>query len=61
MSELEFEERIDKLREYWMTAQTDANKSRDALRNILKLCDENRRGIVSEIETIALRALGGLA
>jgi hypothetical protein len=49
------------MRDALHAANTDANNCRDALKDILRLCDENRRGIVSEIETLALRTLGQLS
>jgi len=52
---------IERMRNALHAANTDANKCRDALKDILRLCDENRRGIVSEIETLALRTLGQLS
>jgi len=52
---------IERMRNALHDANTDANKCRDALKDILKLCEENRRGIVSEIETLALRTLGELS
>ena len=52
---------IERMRDALHDANTDANKCRDALKDILRLCDENRRGIVSEIETLALRTLGQLS
>jgi len=52
---------IERMRNALHDANTDANKCRDALKDILRLCDENRRGIVSEIETLALRTLGQLS
>ena len=52
---------IDRMRDALHAANTDANKCRDALKDILGLCEENRRGIVSEIETLALRTLGELS
>jgi hypothetical protein len=52
---------IERMRNALHDANTDANKCRDALKDILRLCDENRRGIVSEIETLALRTLGELS
>jgi hypothetical protein len=52
---------VERMRDALHAANTDANKCRDALKDILRLCDENRRGIVSEIETLALRTLGELS
>jgi hypothetical protein len=52
---------IERMRDALHAANTDANKCRDALKDILRLCDQNRRGIVSEIETLAVRTLGELS
>jgi len=52
---------VNQMREALHRANVDANNFRDALKDILRLCDENRRGIVSEIETLALRTLGQLS
>ena len=52
---------VNQMREALHRANVDANNFRDALKDILRLCDENRRGIVSEIETLALRTLGVLS
>ena len=52
---------IERMREALHAANVDANKCRDALKDILKLCDENCRGIVWQIETIARRTLGELS
>jgi len=41
---------IDAMRNALHDANTDANHYRDALKDILGLCLENRRGIVAEIE-----------
>jgi len=49
---------VNQMREALHRANVDANNFRDALKDILRLCDENRRGIVSEIEGIAQRTLG---
>jgi hypothetical protein len=52
---------VNQMREALHRANVDANNFRDALKDILRLCDENRRGIVSEIEGIAQRTLGVLS
>ena len=52
---------IERMRDALHAANTDANKCRDALKDILRLCEENRRGIVWQIETVARRTLGELS
>ena len=47
------EDDISAMRNALHDANTDANHYRDALKDILRLCLENRRGIVGEIEHIA--------
>ena len=51
------EQDINKMRDALHEANTDANNYRDALKDILRLCLENRRGIVGEIEHIARHGL----
>ena len=51
------EQDINKMRNALHEANTDANNYRDALKDILRLCLENRRGIVGEIEHIARHGL----
>jgi len=53
------EQDINKMRDALHEANTDANNYRDALKDILRLRLENRRGIVGEIEHIALHGLAG--
>jgi len=48
---------IDAMRNALHDANTDANHYRDALKDILALCLENRRGIVAEIEFKARHGL----
>jgi hypothetical protein len=51
------EQDINAMRNLLHDANTDANHYRDALKDILALCLENRRGIVAEIEHKARQGL----
>jgi hypothetical protein len=57
MSEETPEYRLDRLRDVCHAVTVDANAYRDALKQILALTDYHYRGIVSDIEAIARRAL----
>jgi hypothetical protein len=48
---------IERLRQLLTNETVAANRYSDALKRIVQLCDENRRGIVSEIEAAAFLAL----
>jgi hypothetical protein len=48
---------IERLRDVLDRETVAANRYCDALKAILRLCEENRRGIVSDIEAAALTAL----
>ena len=52
------EQDIAKLRALWSETAAESNRYRDALKEILALCEENRRGNLEKIRVEALTAFG---